>query len=70
MSSVSVNNTTLRSGITSQLMEDNGSSGMEELKPSEPGQRDLTSLPTTTTKSSTTTMQCLDHIEEVTTLFK
>jgi len=43
---------------------------MEELTPSEPGQRDLTSLPTTTTKSSTTTMQCLDHIEPVTTLFK
>lgn len=51
-------------------MEDNGSSGMEELTPSEPGQRDLTSLPTTTTKSSTTTMQCLDHGESMTTLFK
>jgi hypothetical protein len=43
---------------------------MEELTPSEPGPRDLTSLPTTTTKDSTTTMQCLDHIELVTTLFK
>ena len=50
-------------------MEDNGSSGMEELTPSEPGQRDLTSLPTTTTKSSTTTMQCLDHTENMITLF-
>lgn len=51
-------------------MEDNGSSMMEELRPSEPGPRDLTSLPTTTTKSSTTTMQCLDHTEAETTLFK
>lgn len=43
---------------------------MEELTPSEPGQRDLMSLLTTTTKGSTTTMQCLDHTDKVITLFK